>query len=110
MADIDNEKSGYVESFSKVEEPGAGSGETVAMVDVVVMEQKGSPTNSVPNVHSTATPNISSGATSSVTSHPKKFSSVNINKKFLEKNSATPSASQPNSSFSTVKSGTSNGS
>jgi serine/arginine repetitive matrix protein 2 len=108
MADIDNEKSGYVESFSKVDGPGAGSGETVVTVDVA--EQKDSPTNSVPNVQSTASPNISSGATSSVASHPKKFSTVNINKKFMEKNSATPSASQPSSSFSNVKSGTSNGS
>lgn len=103
MAHIDNEKSGFAESLDKGGEGvvGAGAGEhDVAERDVP---------NSVSNVRSTPNANTSPGPTTSSPSvaQPKKFSSVNINKKFLEKNSGgTPSTSQ--SSSTAVKSGTSN--
>ena len=43
--------------------------------------------------------------TTTKTFHPKKFSSVNINKKFLENNSATPSQSNSSSTSPSIKAG-----
>lgn len=98
MAHIDNEKSGFIESLGKREErvEGVGASEHDAA-------ERNVP-NPIANVPPTS--NTSPGPTPS-TVQPKKFSSVNINKKFLEKNSgSTPSTSQ--SSSTTVKSGTAN--
>src|ERR1700676_443320 len=118
MANIDAETPGLSDLTGR-EDNGAAVLEEVRvdLTSTTVVPEKASdaPIDAVENVaqepsvplapsDSTTRPTIitavASGSTSSTglsAPHPEKFNAVNINKKFLQKNSSSPSSSSPNS-------------
>jgi hypothetical protein len=104
MAHTDSEKSGLSESLSN---NGTVEVEQEDLAGKAVADRKdaSSPASTIHPPNSNVLSNVTG---SSSTSHPKKFSSVTINKKFLEKNSSTPSTAQSSSNFSAAKLGVAN--
>ena len=106
MANIDEDKQDLTKSSDAGLVAGDATGEESKAHPQQVTVPKDAPSTTTPQT--SVTPTSNGGATSmTVTkvSHPKKFSSVNINKKFLENNSATPSQSNSTSASSSTKVG-----
>jgi hypothetical protein len=107
MANIDTNK----QDLTKSSDVRLGTGDTAGEVSKAPTQEVTAPkdaTSTTIHLQTSITP-TSNGviASNTVTKppHPKKFSSVNINKKFLENNSATPSQSNSTSTSSSTKVG-----
>jgi len=107
MANIDTNK----QDLTKSPDAGLVTGDTTGEESKAPVQQvtapKDAPSVSTPP-QTSSTPTSNGGpASTTVTkpTHPKKFSSLNINKKFLENNSATPSQSNSTSNSSSTKVG-----
>ena len=106
MANIDADKQDLTKSSDAGLVTGDATGEESKAPTQQVTVPKDEPSTTTPQA--SVTPTSNGGATSTTVtkvSHPKKFSSVNINKKFLENNSATPSQSNSTSASSSTKVG-----
>lgn len=107
MADIDANKQDLIKSSDAglVTRDTTGEESKIPAQQVTVPQDAPSATTTP---QTPAAPTSNGGATSTTVTkapHPKKFSSVNINKKFLENNSATPSQSNSTSTSSSTKVG-----
>ena len=107
MANIDTNERGLTKSSDAGLVTGDTAGEETKAPAQQVVALKDVPT---PPQTSSAPPSNGGSTSTAVTKppHPKKFSPVNINKKFLENNSATPSQSNSASTSSSTKVGIAN--
>ena len=107
MANIDTTKQDLTKSLDARPVTGDTTGEGSKAPAQEVTTLKDVPSATTPPQTSTTLTSNGGPASTTVTKafHPKKFSSVNINKKFLENNSATPSQSSSTSTSSSTKVG-----